>query len=243
MNCKKEAIDNLTLFREYKKGNEKSKELLISENLNLVRSIALRFRNRGQEYEDIIEIGKIGLLKAIDGFDETFGYSFSTYAFPLITGEIKRFLRDDGPIKVSRTIKSNARTVMQAKQKYTETHGREPRLSELCEICSLKQEEITEALEACTPTVSLQEKIGNNDSDITIADTLSDDDFTEEITEKLALKEAIEMLNEFDRKILHLRYYKNLTQSQTALLLGTNQVKISRCEKRILKKLRQYMTV
>ncbi|MBE6682439.1 MAG: sigma-70 family RNA polymerase sigma factor [Ruminococcaceae bacterium] len=241
MKNKNLLYDNSELIQLYKSGDQNAKELLITENLNLVRSIALRFKNRGQDYEDLIEIGKIGLLKAIEGYDDTLGYTFSTYAFPLITGEIKRFLRDDGPIKISRSIKSNASIIMQAKQQYIKQHGKEPHLSQLCEICNLSAEDITLALEACSPTVSIHEKIGGKDSDITIGDTLFSDDFIEELTEKIALHEAVDSLCEFDRKILHLRYYKNLTQTQTASLLGTNQVKVSRCEKKILEKLRSIM--
>lgn len=240
MKNKNTLYDNSELITRYKGGDQKAKELLITENLNLVRSIALRFKNRGQEYEDLVEIGKIGLLKAIEGFDEALGYTFSTYAFPLITGEIKRFLRDDGPIKISRSIKNNASIIMQAKQQYIKQHGKEPKLSRLCQICSLSAEDITLALEACSPTVSLHEKIGG-DSEMTIGDTLFAGDFIEELTEKIALREAVDSLCEFDRKILHLRYYKNLTQTQTASILGTNQVKVSRCEKKILEKLRSIM--
>ena len=237
MNKTCDYSENLLLIREYKSGNNKAKGLIVEHNTNLIRSIATRFEGRGQETEDLIEIGKIGLLKAIEGFDESLGYSFSTYAFPLITGEIKRFLRDDGIIKLSRETKKNASAILKAKQDYILRHGKEPKLSELSEICNLSYEKITEALDAARPVMYLQEKI-SGDSDTQLCDTIADEDKLEIITEKMALKQAVSSLSDFERNLIELRSFREFTQSETAKVLGVSQVTISRNEKTILLKLK-----
>lgn len=229
---------NSILIRQHRNGDRKAYEKLIENNLNLVRSIAYRFNDRGQETEDLIEVGKIGLLKAIEGFDDSLGYSFSTYAFPLISGEIKRFLRDDGIIKVSRSIKKNAADILRAKQEYTKEHGKTPKISELCEMCSLSFEQVLEALDAANPVISLQDKVNSEQNDTTVADFIPDEDKISSFTEILALRETVKSLSEFDRKLIELRYFKDFTQVRTAKILGVSQVTVSRSEKRILQKLR-----
>lgn len=231
--------ENILLLRQYKEGDKEALEKLTQNNLKLVRSIALRFTGRGYELEDLIETGIIGLLKALDGFDESLGYSFSTYAFPLITGEIKRFLRDDGPIKISRKAKTNALTVMKAKDSFINKNHREPKLSELSCITGLSTEEITEALDISRPIMSLQDKISDSDGDLTISDTIADKDIIENITERIALKQAISSLSQDEQRIISLRYFRNLTQTKVSELLGVSQVTISRSEKKIINKLRQ----
>lgn len=231
---------NILLIREYKSGNDKAKELIVEYNTNLIRSIASRFEGRGQDTEDLMEIGKIGLLKAIEGFDEGLGYSFSTYAFPLICGEIKRFLRDDGIIKLSRETKRNASVILKAKQDYILKHGKEPKLSELADICNLSYEKITEALDAARPVMYLQEKTGTS-SDTRLCDTIAGEDELEKITEKMALGQAIKRLDSFDRKLVELRFFRELTQENTAKLLGVSQVTVSRYEKKVIEKLRKEM--
>lgn len=230
--------ENLNLLREYRNGHENAKAKLIEKNMPLVRSIASRFIGRGCENEDLISIGTIGLLKAIEGFNEDFGYSFSTYAFPLITGEIKRFLRDDGIVKISRALKKNAYTVLSAKEKFIMQNGRDPKISELCEICGLSCQEIIDALEASTPVLSLEEKICEGEHNYTLSDKISGFDSIEHLTEKFALSEEIEVLSDFEKHLIKLRFYKNLTQTQTAHILGTTQVSVSRAEKKIINKLR-----
>lgn len=239
MALKADYSDNITLLREYKNGNRHALEILTKTNMNLVISIAHRFASRGYELEDLIQTGTIGLLKALDGFDETLGYSFSTYAFPLITGEIKRFIRDDGPIKVSRSAKANSIKVINARNEFLKENFREPKLSELSEITSLSEEDITTALEISRPMLSLQDKVSSDDSDITIEDTLADTDTIEKINDKIALKQELESLDDTEQKIISLRYFKNLTQTQTAAFLGISQVTVSRAEKKIIDKLRQ----
>lgn len=231
--------ENIQLLREYKNGSSKAKEQLVKNNTNLTRSIAARFEGRGQETEDLIEIGKIGLLKAIEGFDESLGYSFSTYAFPLICGEIKRFLRDDGIIKLSRETKKNASIILKAKEDYILKHGKEPKISELAELCSLSYEKITEALDASRPVMYLQEKV--NDSDTELCDTIADEDKLNIITEKMALKQAINHLDSFDKKLIELRFFREFSQESTAKILGVSQVTVSRYEKKVIEKLRKEM--
>lgn len=231
--------ENLIMLSKYKEGDTSAKEALINSNLNLVRSIAIRFKDRGVEYEDLVQIGTIGLLKAIEGFDITQGHSFSTYAFPLIMGEIKRYLRDDGIIKVSRIIKKNASIVMKASQEYLIIHGKDPKISDLCRICSLSEEQVTQALEASSPIISLQERVSGCDSNLKFEDTISDDNTLEKLTDSLALHQALRKLSDYENSIIKLRFFKNLTQTETARILDTTQVTISRTEKKIIDKLRQ----
>lgn len=236
---KTDFSDNITLLRKYRNGDRIALENLVKNNTSLVHSIALRFTDRGQEFEDLTEVGVIGLLKAIDGFDESLGYSFSTYAFPLITGEIKRFLRDDGPIKVSRNIKTNAITVTKAREAFTSKYKREPKLSELSQETGLSAEEITEAIEISRPPLSLEDKVGNSESSTTVGETISGDDTIELLTDKLALRQAIGTLSQKEQCIIDLRFYRNLTQTKVSELLGISQVTVSRAEKKIIDKLRQ----
>ena len=231
-------IDNTELFIRYKQGEVQLKSHIVNNNLPLVKSIASRFLNRGVSFDDLVGTGTIGLLKAIDGFDHTLGYSFSTYAFSLITGEIKRYLRDDGIIKISRKIKKNAFLVMEAKEKYSSDHGTEPNISQLCHMCNLSCEEITECIDACTPVRSISEPLGN-DSSLTIGDVVTQEDCFSPIIDSICLNQALNCLDSFDRQLITLRYYRNATQSQAAKILGVSQVTVSRCEKRIINELRK----
>ena len=231
--------ENTALFREYRNGSRAALEKLTKDNMKLVISIARRFTSRGYELEDLIQTGVMGLLKALNGFDESRGFSFSTYAFPFIAGEIKRFLRDDGPIKVSRSAKANASKVTNARESFIKKHFREPKISELCELTGLSYEEISQAFDISRPTLSLQDRLSSDGSDTTIEDTVSGEDNIEAITFKIALRQEIETLSCQEKQIIHLRFFKNLTQTQTASLLGISQVTVSRAEKRIIDKLRQ----
>ena len=243
MNNKQAIERNFELFREYRLGSAKAREQLISDNTGMVKSIASHFKNRGHDLEDIIEVGKIGLIKAVEGFDELSGHSFSTYAFPLITGEIKRFLRDDGLIKVSRATKKSASDILFAKQEYIKKHGKEPKLSELSKLCALSGEDIISALEAMSPVLSLQEKIGTDDSGAVLCDIIPDDDKLTGITDKIALRQSLSKLNDSEKKLIELRFFKEFTQSQTAKVLGVSQVTVSRNEKAVIEKLRALLVV
>ena len=227
------------LIARAQEGDGDALERLVSENTGLVRSIALRFTGRGVDFEDLCQIGHIGMIKAIKNFDLSRSTAFSTYAVPLIIGEIKRFLRDDGEIKVGREIKRKGAILMSAREKFVTQNGCEPTVSELSKLCDLSEEETVEALSACSPTVSLSEQVGE---DMTLEDLLGVD-FTPEINEKIALKQAISKLDESEREIILLRYFKNLTQSETGRALGMTQVTVSRKESKALKRLKEELTV
>lgn len=232
---------NVELVRTAKSGSREALDRLLRENAGLVKSVALRFCGRGQDIEDLIQIGNIGLMKSITRFDESLGYAFSTYAVHSIAGELKRFLRDDGWIKVSRSLKQKGYALLRASEKFRNENGREPRLSELAELCGMAVEEVSEALEAQTPALSLQERTGDEDSPL--REELVGEDHSDEIDERIALEQAIERLPSEERLLIRLRYYRGLTQSESAKLLGLTQVKVSRSEKKILEKLRREMTV
>ena len=219
-------------------------EELVRANMGLVKKIALHFRGRGTEYEDLVQIGTIGMLKAIRSFDSEKGCVFSTYAVPLITGEIRRHLRDDGIIKIGRGQRKLGMDLRAAEARIMYEEGREAHIEELAAICGVTPEEAAMALEATTPTVSLSHNsLGEEGSGLEncIADT-TDLDEMDLLRDKIALSQVIAKLDPTWRKILILRYYRNMTQQQTAQMLGLSQVKISRGEKKILSHLKQIMT-
>ncbi|MBQ3182671.1 MAG: SigB/SigF/SigG family RNA polymerase sigma factor [Clostridia bacterium] len=231
--------NNQTLLRQIKDGDEAALEKLINENMGLIKAVALRFLGRGAETEDLIQIGAIGMIKAARSFDFSYNTEFSTYAVPLIIGEIRRFLRDDGQIKVSRSIKRQGVAVMRKSEELTRTLGREPTVGELARECEMSPEEVTYVLEAVSPVHSLHEAVGG-DNTLTLESVISDkENAIERLTDRIALGEAIATLDEISRKILHLRYIKELSQQQTGDILGLSQVKVSREEKKIMQKLKQ----
>lgn len=232
---------NAYLCRLVKEGSGDALEKLVCENAGLIKSIALRFQGRGQDLEDLIQIGTIGLVKAARGYDEEFGTAFSTYAVHMVSGELKRFLRDDGLIKVSRDIKRRGYILYKASEEFMSKNGREPKISELCSICDMTYEEAVCALEAMAPAVSLQEKLGDDDS--SSFEEIVGVDNSEEITDKLALSQALKSLPKEEQRLIYLRYFRGLTQSESAKQLGLTQVKVSRREKKIIEKLRKDMIV
>lgn len=215
-------------------------EQLVKINTGLVKSIAMRFINRGIELEDLIQIGMLGLIKAIDGFDFSKECSFSTYALPVISGEIKRQLRDSGPIKVSRIYKRNAAMLLKEKNSIIENEGRDPSIAELAERCGLEAEEAAAALDSSMPIISIHEP-RYEESGVTFLDSIECERASEEISmlnDKIALSQEISALPPLWKKIILLRYFRNKTQSECADALGLTQVKISREEKKILSYLR-----
>lgn len=218
--------------------SKKSREEFIEDNLGLVHSICKRFAGRGIEYDDLYQAGCIGLIKATDAFDETRGFSFSTYAVPVIMGEVRRLFRDGGAVKVSRSIKELYLKINRQKQILEQTLNREPTVNELAQSLGVTCEDVTEAICASQVTVSLTFE-GDNGITETDLPTISCE---EEISDRLVLDEAFEKLEETERKILTYRYYNALTQSKTAELLNMSQVQISRAEKRILLKLREFLS-
>lgn len=219
-------------------------EELLEANKGLVRSIALRFRERGMDMEDIMQIGTIGLIKAIRSFDLERGTCFSTYAVPMIFGEIRRALRDDGPVKVSRQYKKLGAELLRAKNKIMEEEGREPRVRELAAIVGVPCEEAAMALDAMVPPASLSEFVYGEDEGNVLEDLLADTDSieaSERFYDRLALRDAIAKMPTEWQKILLLRYYREKTQQQVADALGLSQVKVSREEKKIVAFLRKEM--
>ena len=225
---------NMQLLHRIGNGEEEALADLTEENMGLVRSVALRFKGRGTEYEDLVQIGAIGMIKAAKSFDFSYGTAFSTYAVPLIAGEIRRHLRDDGPIKISRNLKKLGSQAMKAREDFLAKEGRDPHLSELAELCGVGTEQLSEALEAITPVRSIYEGVGK-DEEGQLLDLLPDStDELEKLTDRLALRQAMETLSDQHRQIVILRYFKELSQQQTGKILGLSQVKVSREEKKIM---------
>ena len=234
--------ENPELLSAIKNGDNRALDILVEQNIPLVKKIASRFVGRGTDFEDLVQIGVIGMIKAARSFDFGYGTVFSTYAVPLIMGEIRRFLRDDGPVKVSRSVKKNGITLMQAKEDFLKLNGREPRLTELSEITGIPAEEIPLSLDALSGVVSINQPTGDDDASLTVENTLSDEGITlDSITDKLALYQAIKSLPGLWRKIILLRYFKDLSQSETGKMLGITQVKVSREEQKILTHLKKIL--
>lgn len=231
---------NFDLLIRIKNGDAEALDLLVEQNLGLVKKIALRFIGRGAEYEDLIQIGVIGMIKAARSFDFEFNTVFSTYAVPLIMGEIRRFLRDDGPIKVGRTLKHQGMQIMAAREEFSKKHGREARLSELSEMTGIPADDIAECIEAVSGVVSLNEPVNGEEGGVTLESSIADDSSAlDKITDKIALGEAIRKLPPLWRKIVMLRYFKDMSQIETGKLLGITQVKVSREEQKILTQLKK----
>ena len=214
-------------------------ESIIEENMGLVRSIALRFRDRGTDYDDLVQIGTIGMIKAVRSFSFEREVVFSTYAVPLIMGEIKRHLRDEGPIKISRIYKKLSMDIGRIRSKILTDEGREPTISELAELCGITLEDAAIALETINPIASLSETYGDDEKLTLESQLASDDREIEKLTDKIALGQVISRLPKEWQKIITLRYYRNMTQQQVADALGLSQVKVSREEKKILASLRE----
>lgn len=236
-------MDTIELIKLSKKGDKVARDRIVAENIGLVWSIVRRFAGRGHEMEDLFQIGSIGLIKAIDKFDVSYDVKFSTYAVPMITGEIKRFLRDDGMLKVSRSLKEIAAKIKGLREKYYNLYGREPTIDELVNELGAEKEDILMALETGAEVESLYKTIHQGDgSPIYLIDKLTETkDESENIVDRLALKEIIASLDEKEQEIIRLRYFKDRTQTDIAKELGISQVQVSRMEKRILKIMRERM--
>lgn len=214
------------------------REELICDNLGLVHACANRFRNKGIEYDDLFSAGCLGLVKAADGFDESRGFAFSTYAVPAILGEMKRLFRDSGAVKISRALKERAREAAKLREEMTAALSREPTLRELAAKMQVSEYEMAQLVNLSMPVASLTELHEENDRQIDIPVESEE----EEIQNKLALSEVLKILPENDRRLIELRYYKGLTQTKTAEILGISQVQVSRRERTILLELRRKLT-
>ena len=239
-NLKREEYNydqNPELLALAKNGDNDAMNKLIEINLPLVASISKKFLNRGYDYEDIFQIGSIGLVKAINNFDLSYNVKFSTYAVPMIMGEIKRFLRDDGMIKVSRNVKSLARKIHYYREQLTSKLKRAPTIEELAEYAGVEKEEIVFAIESASSLQYLYDTIHQDDgAPVMLIDKLSEKKGEDDVNliEKIALKEALRSLDEKARQIIMLRYFKDKTQIQVAKMLGISQVQVSRIEKKVL---------
>lgn len=230
------------LIRKAKEGDAKAKEELLLENNNLIKSIVRRYLGKGVEYDDLYQLASMGLLKAINGFDESFGVRFSTYAVPMIAGEIKRFMRDDGSIKVSRAIKSCAKQINLFIEQYTVEHGAQPTVKTIAENFNMPESEVVFTMGSThMPSIYSQGEYKDEKTQ-ELLEKLPVEDKQEDIIEMLQLKTAIAELNERDRKVIMLRYFRDMTQSEVANMLGVSQVQISRIENRIMETFRKDLT-
>lgn len=230
--------DNTALLERARQGDEGACEDLLEQNMGLIWSIVRRYYGRGVESDDLYQLGCLGFLKAVRGFESGYGCQFSTYAVPKIAGEIRRFLRDDGAVKVSRTVKEKAYVLRQTRERLAARLGREPSLRELAGETGFSVEDIAAADTACASVSSLQSESGEDG--LSLEGMLSDGgDLEESVVETVALRAAIEGLPEREQQVIFLRYYKNLTQEQTARVVGVSQVQVSRIEKRAVVHLRE----
>ena len=223
------------MLRRAHEGDREAAEALVVENSGLIWSVARRYFGRGVDPDDLYQLGCLGFLKAVEGFDEAYGTQFSTYAVPKIAGEIRRFLRDDGAVKVSRTVRERAAMIFAAREKLKNTLGREPVLSELSEETGLRAEEIAQCELAVAEPESLQRETGDG---LTLEGMLGSESPEESMVEKIALREAVGSLPEREKMTILLRFFRGLTQERTARILGVSQVQVSRLERRALEKLR-----
>ena len=232
-------MDTLTLINRAHQGDKLARDKILIENTGLIWSIVRRFLNRGHEGEDLFQIGCIGMLKAIDRFDTEFDVAFSTYAVPMIAGEIRRFIRDDGIVKISRKIKENQMKIMHQREIYINEKKQEPTIEELEKVCDLTKEEIVMTMDASRNVESIDKEMYSKDSAYTLMDLAEDDTTIEEtVLNKIMVQQLMDMLESKERKIINLRYFKNKTQSQVAKEMGMTQVQVSRLEKKILNSMR-----
>lgn len=234
-------MNTLELIRLSQMGDTGARNRVITENVGLIWSIVRRFLGRGQEADDLFQIGCIGLMKAIDKFELSYDVKFSTYAVPMITGEIKRFLRDDGMIKVSRTLKETAGKIRKAQEMLEAEYGREPTIAELASGLQLAEEEIVMALDASAEVESLNKTIYYSDgSDIALMDKIAEEtDRNERLINHMALTKILAELDDREQSLIRMRFFEERTQTQVAEVLGVSQVQVSRMEKKLLLQLRK----
>jgi len=233
------TVEQGELLQRAKAGDIDACEELVIGNNGLIWSVARRYFGRGVDPDDLYQLGCVGFLKAVEGFDTEYGTQFSTYAVPKIAGEIRRFLRDDGTIKVSRSLKERSAMIKATRQRLTAKLGREPYLSELSEETGLDPEEIATAETATTATESIQKRIG--EEGFALEDVLTTGTMEEEILDRISIQDALIRLPERERTVIHLRYFRGLTQDKTAKIMGVSQVQVSRIEKKALGSMKKYL--
>lgn len=234
--------DTLVRIGRAHQGDKEARESLFRENTGLIYSVVKRFLGRGTEMEDLFQIGSIGLLKAVDKFDLSYDVEFSTYAVPLIVGEIKRFLRDDGMVKVSRSIKENQYKIYKAKEELERKLGREPEIQELSAVLKISPEELVMAVEASADVESIYRTIHQGEStDLQLIDKIPEKrDEQQKLLDRIFLEELLTRLDRDERRLICMRYFKDMTQTEIAAALGISQVQVSRMEKRILNHMREH---
>lgn len=232
-------MDQKDLIRLAQTGDKQASEQLLTENSGLIWSVAKRFIGRGTDTEDLYQLGCLGFLKAVEGFDLQYGTQFSTYAVPKISGEIRRFLRDDGAVKVSRSIKEQAATIKTVRGQLTVTLEREPTIAEIAQQTGFSPEEIALAETATAATESIQRETGEDG--FTLENVLTDTESEEKLVEKISLRQAIEKLPEQEKMVVQLRYYHGLTQERVARVISVSQVQVSRIEKKALGNLKKLL--
>ncbi|BDF67390.1 sigma-70 family RNA polymerase sigma factor [Pseudoflavonifractor phocaeensis] len=232
------SAETLSLLEAAREGDNDACARLLEENAGLIWSVARRYFGRGVDPEDLYQLGCLGFVKAVRGFDPAFGCQFSTYAVPKIAGEIRRFLRDDGTVKVSRGLRERGGSIRQARDRLQNDLGREPTLSELAEETGLEAEEIAAAETANAPVASLQMDLGEG---LTLEQLVGDEGMEEGVLEKLALREAVKSLPDREGQVVALRYFRGLTQDKTARILGVSQVQVSRIERKAMARLRELL--
>ncbi len=231
------------LIRGAKAGDNAAKERLLSENVNLIKSIVKRYLNKGVEYDDLFQLASMGLLKAINGFDESYGVRFSTYAVPMISGEIKRFMRDDGSIKVSRAIKATAKEINKFIESYSLEHGSPPTVQTISEQFQMPQSEVVFTMGSTHMPVSIYAQSDYKDEKSQyLLDRLPVEDKQEDMLDVLELRSAISTLPERDKKVIMLRYFRDMTQAEVAAMMGVSQVQVSRIENKIMQAFRNKLT-
>lgn len=231
-------LDNAVLLERLDKGDESAKTLLVENNMGLVYSIAGKFEHSNYEREDLVQIGAVGLIKAVQKFDTSFDVQFSTYAVPMIIGEIKRFLRDDGAIKVSRSIKETALKGKRCREMLEKKLGRTPTINEISDECRIAAEELLEAFEASSPMESLQAAVTDDENGLCLMGLIAGENAENEIVDRLLIKQLLASLDERERNIIIMRYFKGKTQAEIAQFIGVSQVQVSRIEKKALLNMR-----
>ena len=222
-------------------GDIEAKEILLKENIPLIKSIVKRYKGKNIEYDDLMQLGSLGLVKAINNFNPDFGVRLSTYAVPMITGEIKRFIRDDGAIKVSRALKTMSYKIGKFVEEYQQNNAKEPEISVIAKQFDIDEQEVVYILDSSKMPVSIYEK-NDDDNGKSLIDRLSDSTTEEDMLDKLTLKDCIQKLPQQEKLLIVLRYYKDKTQSEIAKILGVSQVQVSRLESKIIEKLKKQLT-
>ena len=227
------------LLKLAKEGSDNAKEKLITLNSPLIKSVVKRYLNKGIDYEDLYQLGALGFIKAINNFDPDFNVKFTTYAVPMIAGEIKRFLRDDGSVKVSRSIKHNAVLLNNYIYEYNKNNGCNPTIDNIAKHFNLEKSDVVLALEANSHPLSIDDKFNDDEENVALIDKLPDNFSYDNYVDKLALREMIEGLNKREKQVIIMRYYLDKTQSEIANMLGISQVQVSRIENKVLQELKE----